>query len=103
MSIDCGSSDSYTDSRGIKWVGEDAYVHSGEQRLVSSGYTGVLNSLRVFPARKKNCYTIPVPTGEKILVRATFNYDNYDGLNSPPAFNMYFDGNYCHLLTLQIL
>ncbi|KAJ0106040.1 hypothetical protein Patl1_19471 [Pistacia atlantica] len=44
--------------------------------------------------KKKNCYTIKVDEGERVLVRASFNYDNYDGKLSPPTFDLQFDGNF---------
>ncbi|OMO86626.1 hypothetical protein CCACVL1_09544 [Corchorus capsularis] len=53
-----------------------------------------MSSLRVFSNRKKNCYSIPVDKGERILVRASFYYGNYDGKSSPPVFDLQFDGNY---------
>jgi hypothetical protein len=37
--------------------------------------------LRSFPDGLRNCYTLPASIGKKYLLRATFTYGNYDGLN----------------------
>ena len=96
LSIDCGGSDSFTDTRPIKWVGDDDYVRNGESKLVefSSSESLLTRSLRAFPTLNKNCYTINVDKGDRLLVRASFFYGNYDGKNSPPTFNLYFDNNF---------
>ncbi|KAJ0048192.1 hypothetical protein Pint_16781 [Pistacia integerrima] len=97
LSIDCGSSESYTDENSIEWVGDDAYIQNGESKVVqfSSSEAYPMSTLRVFPTgKKKNCYTIKVDEGERVLVRASFNYDNYDGKLSPPTFDLQFDGNF---------
>lgn len=98
LSIDCGASDSYTDSLSINWVGDDDYVHSGESHLVelSSSTPHVASTLRVFTSLRKNCYAINSVNmiGQRLLVRASFYYGNYDGNNSPPTFDLYFDSTY---------
>lgn len=101
VSIDCGSkASSYTDENSIKWTGDDGYIQNGVSKEVSfilippyvSGT--VMTTLRAFPTLRKNCYTINVDKGEKILARASFFYGNYDGLDSPPTFELQFDGNF---------
>lgn len=94
VSINCGSSKSITDENGITWTHDDAYIQHGESQQVYSG-SHPLSTLRVFPStRKKNCYSIKVPRGEKVLTRASFYYGNYDNKFSPPIFDLQFDGNY---------
>ncbi|XP_061356025.1 probable LRR receptor-like serine/threonine-protein kinase At5g59680 [Gastrolobium bilobum] len=93
VSIDCGSSESVTDENNIRWTGDDAYIQHGESIQVYSG-SNPLSTLRVFPTRKKNCYSIRVKKGEKVLTRASFYYGNYDNKLSPPIFDLQFDGNY---------
>ncbi|KAJ1438657.1 Malectin-like carbohydrate-binding domain [Sesbania bispinosa] len=93
VSINCGSSDSVTDSNNIRWTGDDAYIQHGVPQQVYLG-SNPLYTLRVFPTGKKNCYSIRVPKGEKILTRASFFYGNYDNKFSPPIFDLQFDGNY---------
>ncbi|XP_057482966.1 putative leucine-rich repeat receptor-like protein kinase At2g19210 [Actinidia eriantha] len=95
--IDCGSSsDFYTDENSIMWIGDNYLIQNGESQVVqsSNSISHVMDTLRVFTTRKKNCYLIKVDKGGKILVRASFNYGNYDNKNSPPTFDLHFDGNY---------
>ncbi|KAF6171605.1 hypothetical protein GIB67_008191 [Kingdonia uniflora] len=103
ISIDCGASSSHTDGNLITWVKDDPYVKTGENRAIQtldydkSNYFGqisrVLSTVRVFPKNKKNCYSITVLEGDRVLVRATFAYGNYDGKSSPPNFDLSFNGN----------
>ncbi|KAI3839692.1 hypothetical protein MKW98_009997 [Papaver atlanticum] len=63
----------------------------------------VMSSLRAFPTRKKNCYSIDIDVKAKdsttttrvvrFLVRASFYYGNYDNKFSPPTFDLHFNGN----------
>lgn len=46
-------------------------------------------NLRSFPNGKRNCYDINVRPDTKYLIRATFVYGNYDGLNAVPSFDLY--------------
>ncbi|XP_042964761.1 uncharacterized protein At1g24485-like [Carya illinoinensis] len=56
--------------------------------------------IRVFPTLKKNCYTIlDLDKGQRVLVRATFFYGNYDGKNFAPTFELHFDGNFWATVT----
>lgn len=97
VSIDCGASGSYKDENSIAWIGDDDLIQNGESKVVQSGNAlsddHVMSSLRVFSTRKKNCYTILANKGGQVLVRASFNYGNYDKKSSPPSFDLHFDGN----------
>ncbi|XP_043711514.1 probable LRR receptor-like serine/threonine-protein kinase At1g05700 [Telopea speciosissima] len=97
LSLDCGSSSSsvYTDAIGITWTGDDSYINTGENKVVQTpnSVSEVMNTLRVFSTRKKNCYSIPFTKGTKALVRASFYYGNYDKKSSPPTFAILLDGN----------
>ncbi|KAK2969174.1 hypothetical protein RJ640_016194, partial [Escallonia rubra] len=95
--IDCGSdSDSFTDENSITWVGDNLFNQNGMTQAVQSNksISHVMETLRVFTTRKKNCYSIKVDKGAKVLVRASFFYGNYDNKSSPPTFDLQFDGNY---------
>lgn len=94
-SINCGASDPITDLNLITWTPDDTLISNGDARVVqsSNSVSPVMDTLRVFTSRKKNCYSIPVTKGQKVLVRASFNYGNYDRLSKPPAFDLHFDGN----------
>ncbi|KAH6814094.1 hypothetical protein C2S51_023112 [Perilla frutescens var. frutescens] len=96
VSIDCGSSDSYTDENLIVWSGDDNLILNGESYTVqtSNSISPVIDTLRAFTTRKKNCYSIEATKGERVLLRATFYYGNYDQKSSPPTFDLHFDGNH---------
>ncbi|XP_071714144.1 uncharacterized protein At1g24485-like [Rutidosis leptorrhynchoides] len=96
VSIDCGAKGSFTDENLIVWKGDDDLISNGVTHVVQSNYSvsRVADTLRVFTTRKKNCYSIEVEEGEKVLVRAGFNYGNYDNKSNPPIFDLHFDGNY---------
>ncbi|MQL85410.1 hypothetical protein Taro_017952 [Colocasia esculenta] len=105
ISIDCGLApgEDYTDRtnrRNIRYTSDERYVNTGEARGVASSFA--TNSrlgqrykqLRSFPDGTRNCYTLtPVERGKKYLVRADFLYGNYDGLDRPPAFDLYLGVN----------
>ncbi|PWA61935.1 malectin-like carbohydrate-binding domain-containing protein [Artemisia annua] len=99
-SINCGTSDVMIGKNLIQWSPDDQLISNGIARVVppSHAYGSdflELNTLRVFTSRKKNCYSIGQKLkGVKVLVRARFNYGNYDGLSSPPTFDLHFDGNF---------
>ncbi|XP_050371362.1 uncharacterized protein At1g24485-like [Argentina anserina] len=94
LSIDCGSSDSFTDANSIKWVGDDAFVESGKSQVVQipNGISQEMATLRVFTTRKKNCYSIDAEKGAQFLVRGSFYYGNYDKKSAPPSFDVLLDG-----------
>ncbi|KAM3303441.1 putative leucine-rich repeat receptor-like protein kinase [Capsicum chacoense] len=98
VSLDCGSSEAYTDQENsIDWLGDEDYVSNGESYVVQSNnsISLVMDTLRVFTNRKKNCYLIDqVEKGGKVLIRASFYYGNYDGKSNPPSFSLQFDGNH---------
>lgn len=95
VSLDCGSSETYTDENSIVWLGDEDYISNGESYVVqsSNSLSHVMDTLRVFTSRNKNCYLIKVEKGERVLIRASFNYGNYDGKSSSPSFSLQFDGN----------
>ncbi|CAI9770531.1 unnamed protein product [Fraxinus pennsylvanica] len=96
VSIDCGSTDAYTDENLIPWTGDDLYINNSENQVVqaANSISRVMDTLRVFNSRKKNCYLIESVRSERVLVRASFYYGNYDKKSSPPTFDLQFDGNY---------
>ncbi|PWA74728.1 malectin-like carbohydrate-binding domain-containing protein [Artemisia annua] len=96
VSIDCGASGSFTDENTIVWKGDSDLISYGVTHAVQSNYTvsRVMDTLRAFTTRKKNCYSIEATQGEKVLVRAGFNYGNYDRKSNPPNFDLHFNGNF---------
>ncbi|PWA47559.1 Malectin-like carbohydrate-binding domain-containing protein [Artemisia annua] len=103
-SINCGASDVVHDLNLITWTPDNTLISNGDARKVPSinSLSTVLDTLRVFTSRKKNCYSIPVTQGDKVLVRASFNYGNYDGLSNPPTFDLHFDGNFWAMVKTTI-
>ncbi|KAM3683515.1 hypothetical protein ACB098_12G153300 [Castanea mollissima] len=105
ISIDCGSSENfYLDiDTGISYAHDEAYIDNGINKNISSEYAYPnnpnlpypLSDLRSFPLGNKNCYTLKPPGGKGnlYLIRASFLYGNYDGLNKLPEFDIYFDVN----------
>lgn len=84
MSISCGGTTSYVDSLNISWVPDGEYVSTGNISSSSSV------PIRVFPdSQGRECYRLPVNNvSSLVLVRAQFQYKNYDGLGKPPAFSV---------------
>ncbi|CAL9222846.1 unnamed protein product [Arabidopsis halleri] len=49
--------------------------------------------LRYFPDGVRNCYNLSVKQGTKYLIRTSFFYGNYDGLNTSPRFDLFLGPN----------
>ncbi|KAL3620637.1 hypothetical protein CASFOL_035549 [Castilleja foliolosa] len=95
-SIDCGSTNSYKDENLIDWTGDNDYIHTGESHSVgpNNSISRVMDTLRAFTTRTKNCYNIDSVKQGRVLVRASFYYGNYDNKSTPPTFDLHFEGNY---------
>ncbi|KAF7087510.1 hypothetical protein CFC21_090693 [Triticum aestivum] len=89
ISIDCGlrNSSSYNDSAtGLRFDPDRGFVEGGMSKQISQEFMDAAENeqqktLRSFPDGSRNCYTLPSTIGKKYLLRATFTYGNYDGLN----------------------
>lgn len=80
-------------------------AYTSDAGLVSSGKTGRIakefeanNStpnltLRYFPDGLRNCYILNVSRDTNYMIKATFVYGNYDGLNDVPNFELYLGPN----------
>uniref|UniRef100_A0A7N0UWT1 Malectin-like domain-containing protein n=1 Tax=Kalanchoe fedtschenkoi TaxID=63787 RepID=A0A7N0UWT1_KALFE len=108
ISIDCGSSTSYTDaSYGINYVPDAGFIDSGESKGVSAPYkTNLLTqfeTVRSFPEGAKNCYTLEPqqPGVEQFLIRARFMYGNYDLKSKNPEFDLYIGVNFWMTVTIS--
>jgi hypothetical protein len=95
VSLACGASQSFTSS-GIYWMPDDEYAPPGGHIAKVSNQLGTLRSFPDTPnLSTRICYSLPIPQtppppqGIMILVRATFDYLDYDGLNQPPIFEVY--------------
>ncbi|OEL36844.1 putative LRR receptor-like serine/threonine-protein kinase [Dichanthelium oligosanthes] len=100
VSIDCGGSANYTDELGLLWTGDAGWFPFGETATISvpSEKRTQYSTVRYFPAASptaaaatssKHCYTLPVRTRTRYLVRATFLYGNFDSSNVFPEFDLY--------------
>jgi hypothetical protein len=109
ISIDCGLSEqrSYVDGTSkLPYSSDDGFIDDGSNYNVSAEYTDLAYSriypqvlnLRSFPGPpgRRGCYTLSsfVAGTSKYLIRATFMYGNYDGLNKPPVFDLYLGVNF---------
>nr|POE69282.1 putative lrr receptor-like serine/threonine-protein kinase [Quercus suber] len=108
ISIDCGNSRNFTyldDVTGISYAPDEAYIDNGINKNISPEYAYPnnlnlyslpLSDLRSFPLGNKNCYTLKSTAGKGnlYLIRGSFLYGNYDGLNKLPEFDIYFDVNF---------
>nr|XP_017246401.1 PREDICTED: probable LRR receptor-like serine/threonine-protein kinase At1g05700 isoform X2 [Daucus carota subsp. sativus] len=95
--VDCGSVLGNTDAYGNIWQGDLLLTQDGVSQTVQSSNADsdpILDTLRVFTTGIKNCYYFTVNNGERVFVRASFNYGNYDQKSSPPTFDLMFDGNF---------
>ncbi|KAL5220357.1 hypothetical protein ABZP36_025070 [Zizania latifolia] len=108
ISIDCGLADGagYRDDvTNIVYTSDGQYIDRGSNAEIAASYQKAtlprqLGTVRTFPEGERSCYTLqPVVAGGKYLVRATFLYGNYDGLQSaqaggkPLRFDLYLGAN----------
>uniref|UniRef100_A0A0D9V538 Malectin-like domain-containing protein n=1 Tax=Leersia perrieri TaxID=77586 RepID=A0A0D9V538_9ORYZ len=93
ISIDCGLADGagYNDVTNLWYILDGQYIDRGSNANVAASYQSSalprqLATVRSFPEGARSCYALqPVVAGGKYLVRATFLYVNYDGLQSAQA------------------
>lgn len=95
-SIDCGSENLRVGDNLIVWDVDAAYTQTGtNNRVQQTQVTDLeeMNSLRFFPNKtQQNCYIVPAELQPmRYIVRAGFYYGNYDGLSTPPTFDLYID------------
>lgn len=87
----------YTEiTNNISYVSDAPFVKSGVSESISSRmgadnapFPRQMRSLRSFPQGIRNCYNVSIVNGSKYLIRASFLYENYDGLDMLPAFDIY--------------
>ncbi|XP_077217307.1 putative LRR receptor-like serine/threonine-protein kinase At1g05700 isoform X2 [Tasmannia lanceolata] len=102
ISIDCGLAEGSgykDDETTIDYSSDTDFIEAGVNKNISSSFISTslqrqLLNLRSFPDGSRNCYTIkPVEMDSKYLIRASFMYGNYDGLNLFPQFDLYLGVN----------
>ncbi|KAL6620199.1 hypothetical protein ACP70R_035338 [Stipagrostis hirtigluma subsp. patula] len=103
--LDCGASSPTTDSRGLRWLPDAAYVSAGAPRALTLPLPGgglldpTLATLRAFPHRPgaKFCYELPVDRNRRYLLRPTFFYGAISASAAsplPPVFDLIVDGTF---------
>lgn len=102
ISIDCGLPEgrSYTETTTkLNYVSDASFINTGVSRDVASAYGDgdtyprQLRKLRSFPQGIRNCYSVSTVKGTEYLIRASFLYGNYDGLDSLPMFDLYIENS----------
>ncbi|KAK1577467.1 hypothetical protein Q3G72_022015 [Acer saccharum] len=102
INIDCGASKSYRDKvTGLVYESDTKYIDTGETHEINPDFTSDTYhrqqryNLRSFPQGKRNCYTLkPSQAGKNnYLIRAVFEYGNYDDNNMIPVFDLYLGVN----------
>ncbi|KAJ8614035.1 hypothetical protein MRB53_036718 [Persea americana] len=103
LSIDCGIAEelNYTDKNTQIFYTSDAkFIETGTNKDISKDYMITerlprqYQNLRFFPDGNRSCYTLtPVTKSNRYLLRASFMYGNYDGLNKTPQFDVYVGVN----------
>ncbi|XP_031488675.1 probable LRR receptor-like serine/threonine-protein kinase At4g29180 [Nymphaea colorata] len=94
LNVACGRSDSFTDSDGTSWTGDGTFATLGVPAVVNdtAGLPESLTHLRWFITR--TCYYFDqITVGSSVNVTTNFYYGNFDGKDSPPQFQVQYDGN----------
>ncbi|KAK9054734.1 hypothetical protein SSX86_025813 [Deinandra increscens subsp. villosa] len=104
-SIDCGivEGSTYTDNvTKIKYVSDVDFIDSGEIHNIFPTYDNSYDidtqttTLRSFPQNTRNCYTLKPSQGKgnRYLIRASFQYGDYDFKGKLPKFDLYLGSDY---------
>ncbi|XLR43007.1 hypothetical protein HN51_027043 [Arachis hypogaea] len=101
ISINCGLPENYSyveKNTGINYISDANFIDSGVSKTVSpqdkATHQQYFTYLRSFPYGTRNCYRINNVTINTVyLIRTSFLYGNYDGLNKLPQFEVHFGTN----------
>ncbi|XP_010500779.2 PREDICTED: probable LRR receptor-like serine/threonine-protein kinase At1g51880 [Camelina sativa] len=101
ISLACGlvpKSTTFTEkTTNITYKSDANYIDSGLVGRIRDEYKPLLQqqawTLRSFPDGKRNCYNFNLTAKSKYLIRGTFIYGNYDGLNQIPKFDIHIGPN----------
>ncbi|KAL6006031.1 hypothetical protein ACLOJK_040076 [Asimina triloba] len=83
----------------IQYVPDTQFIESGMNGNIpkfkaSYHVAHQFEDVRYFPDGSRNCYTVKnLAKGRKYLIRASFMYGNYDGLDELPQFDLYLGAN----------
>lgn len=108
ISLDCGlpRDSSYSDpATSINYISDAPFINTGVSKSIEAQYKATsgpqFHYVRSFPQGIRNCYRINITSGTEYLIRATFLYGNYDGLNKLPEFDLYLGPNLWYKVTLD--
>ncbi|CAA7018121.1 unnamed protein product [Microthlaspi erraticum] len=112
ISLDCGLPANETSpyketTTGLWFSSDESLIQSGKTGRIQanreSGFKKPYTTLRYFPDGNRNCYNLSVEKGKKHLIRAYFIYENYDGQNINPVFDLYIGPNIWATIDLEKL
>ncbi|CAG7907436.1 unnamed protein product [Brassica rapa] len=96
INLDCGlhpAASPYTEPlTGLTYTSDSNFTQGGQSGRVEKFWeeaSKAFNVLRYFPEGIRNCYNLKVSPGTKYLLKAQFNYGNYDERNDDPEFDLY--------------
>ncbi|CDY22874.1 BnaA06g02030D [Brassica napus] len=109
ISLACGlipKSATYTEkTTNISYISDANFIDSGIVGRIDDSYKTLFQqqtwTLRSFPEGQRNCYTFNLKENSKYLIRGTFVYGNYDGLNQIPEFDLHVGPNKWTSVTLK--
>ncbi|CAN6931233.1 unnamed protein product [Brassica oleracea] len=109
ISLDCGlipKNTTYVENTiNITYKSDADYIDSGSVGKIKDAYKTQFQrqlwSLRSFPDGKRNCYNVNVTANSKYLIRGSFVYGNYDGLNQLPSFDLHIGPNKWSSVTIE--
>ncbi|GMI75081.1 hypothetical protein like AT1G67720 [Hibiscus trionum] len=105
ISLDCGSTNNYTDpSTELSWSSDMDIMKHGRQVSVENpnGNSVQYRTRRDFPSdNKKYCYTLRTRERRRYLVRATFQYGSPGNVDAYPKFELYLDATEWATVTIQ--
>ncbi|XP_004297625.1 PREDICTED: receptor-like protein kinase At3g21340 [Fragaria vesca subsp. vesca] len=107
ISLDCGLPASLTYSEpdlGIQYISDEPFIDTGVSKSIAPEYIATHQQqaahVRSFPQWTRNCYRVNITSGTKYLIRASFVYGNYDGLNELPKFDLHLGPSFWDSITL---
>ncbi|KAJ8638586.1 hypothetical protein MRB53_012853 [Persea americana] len=81
----------------MTYVSDSQFIETGvneDARIIQEDLKSLYRTARAFPNGNRNCYKLgSVNKSNKYLIRAHFEYGNYDGKNSTPGFGLYMGVN----------
>ncbi|KAF8102418.1 hypothetical protein N665_0198s0122 [Sinapis alba] len=110
ISLDCGlpanELSPYNQAHtGLSFSSDESFIQSGKigriQANRDSYFSKPYRTLRYFPNGTRNCYNLSVEKGRNHLIRAFFLYENYDGFDINPNFDLYLGPNQWDTIDLQ--